>query len=113
MLWNAKSLASVSSRLPTRLPRPLQALAHQALVTEDGPRSSTRAGPRRSRRPRHPRAISSGHERMQRSIPVTPDDRCAGLRLPDLGWGGGRNCMAGKGSGPVMEAQVLDGICQR
>jgi hypothetical protein len=24
---------------------------------------------------------------MQRSITVTRDDRCAGLRLPDLGWG--------------------------
>ena len=35
---------------------------HQAVVTEDGPRPSTRAG-NRSRRLCHPRAISSGHER--------------------------------------------------
>jgi hypothetical protein len=29
-------------------------------------------------------AVTSG---MQRSVTVTWDDRCAGLRLPDLGWG--------------------------
>jgi hypothetical protein len=43
---------------------------HQAVVTEDGPRPLRELGtvtfrcePRRSRRPCHPRAISSGHER--------------------------------------------------
>ena len=56
--------------LPTQLPRPLRALAHQAVVTEDRPRPLRELGtvtfgcePRRSRRPCHPRAISSGHER--------------------------------------------------
>jgi len=51
-------------------PRALGALAHEVVVTEDGPplyaqlRTVTfRCEPRRSPRPCHLRAISSGHER--------------------------------------------------
>ena len=36
---------------------------------------------------------------MQRSITVTRDDRCPGPGSLTWGWGGGRNCMACKGSG--------------
>jgi hypothetical protein len=50
---------------------PPSRLAHEAVVTEDGPYPSGRAGEpsppgannHRSRRPCHPRAISSGHQR--------------------------------------------------
>jgi hypothetical protein len=46
-----------------------RALAHEAVVTEDGPRPLRELGTvtlrcePRSRRPCHPRAVSSGHER--------------------------------------------------
>jgi hypothetical protein len=53
-----------------RLPRALRALAHEAVVTVDEPRPlaelgavAARSEPSRSRRPCHPRAISSGHQR--------------------------------------------------
>jgi hypothetical protein len=59
-----------SSSPSTQLPRALRALAHEAVVTEDGPHPAVELGavaarcePRRSRRPCHPRAIRSGHER--------------------------------------------------
>jgi hypothetical protein len=49
---------------------PLRALAHEAVVTEDGPHPLAELGAiaatserRRSRAPCHPRAISSGHQR--------------------------------------------------
>jgi hypothetical protein len=56
---------------PEELPRVLWALAHETVVTEDGPHPlgelgavAARCEHHRSRRPCHPRAISSGHERM-------------------------------------------------
>src|SRR5688500_10489690 len=55
---------------------------------------------RRSRRPCHPRAISSGHERYV-AVNHGHFDRTGGLGALSLTWGGGggRNCMACKGSG--------------
>jgi hypothetical protein len=58
------------SNLPTRLPRALRALAHDAVVAEVGPYPLAVLGAvaatfeeRRSCRPCHPRATSSGHQR--------------------------------------------------
>ena len=53
------------------------------------------------------RAVCSG---QSRSLQTT-----VALGSGSLTWGGGggRNCMAGKGSGPVVEARVLDGTRQR
>jgi hypothetical protein len=55
---------------------------------------------RRSRRPCHPRAISSGHERYP-AVSHGQFEEAGGLGAPPLTWGGGggRNCMACKGSG--------------
>ena len=61
------------------------ALAHGAVVTEDGPHTPVQLGAvattcerRRSRRPCHPRDISSGQQRY-------PAD-CHGLSMMSLGW---------------------------
>ena len=122
MLWNAKEARLCEVRVSRPGCRdPLQTLAHQALVTEDGASpfyasweplpSDTSLVVLAGRAARVPQAaVTSG---MQRSITATPDDCCAGLRLPDRGGGGGRTCMAGTGSRPVVEAQVLDGTRQR
>ena len=101
--------AGQSSSLPTRLPRALRALAHEAVVTEDGPHPLAELGAvaarcehRRSRRPCHPRAISSGHERYPADSHGHFEEAVAlGTRLLTWGGGGGRNCMACKGSSRV------------
>jgi SAM-dependent methyltransferase len=65
--------------------------------------TAVRCEHRRPRRPCHSPAISSGHQRIQRTLTVTPRRPVAG-RAP-LTWGGGgsRNCMACKGSNRVGE----------
>jgi hypothetical protein len=55
---------------------------------------------RRSRRPCHPRAISSGHERYPADNHGHSEKTVGlGARALTCGGGGGRNCMACKGSG--------------
>jgi hypothetical protein len=63
----------------------LRALAHEAVVTEDGPHPLAELGTiaarckrRRSHGPCHPRATSSVTIGMQRSMAVTREGRCAG-----------------------------------
>jgi hypothetical protein len=62
---------------------------------------------RRSRRPCHPRAISSGNERYV-AVNHGHSDRTGGLGAPSLTWGEGegRNCMACKGSTSASRPRV-------
>jgi hypothetical protein len=78
--------------------------SHEAVVTEDGPRPLRELGTvtfrwerRRSRRPCHPRAISSGHQRYAADSHGHSKTTVA-LGASSLTWhvGGGRNCMACK-----------------
>ena|SRR5215218_2594382 len=103
MLWNAKEARLCGVRISRPgCRRALQALAHEGVVTEDGPRPLRELGtvtfrcePRRSRRPCHPPAISSSHERYaavnQGSLETT-----VALGSGSLTWGGGagKNGMA-------------------
>jgi hypothetical protein len=88
------------------LPRAFRALANEAMVTEDGPRPLAELGAvaarrerRRSRRPCHLRAISSGHQRYV-AVSHGSLETTVAPGSGSLTWGGGegRNCMACKGS---------------
>jgi hypothetical protein len=115
--WPGRS----SSRL-TRLSRALQALIHEAVVTEDGPHPRAELGSRRLQVPassfspavppachkqRAP-AVSSGQSRSIQG------GRWAGRRPATWGGGGARNCMACKGSGSRRsDSQAPSHRCRR
>ena len=103
-----------SESFSIRLPRAPWALAHEAVVTEDGPRPPGQLGAvaarcehRRSRRPCHPRAISSGHERYP-AVNHGHSEARAELGRASLTWGGGggRTCMACKRSPAWIDPAV-------
>jgi hypothetical protein len=69
-----RALRGIVTRPTVQLPRRLQRLADEAIVTEDGPRPAVRVEPtarlgirRRPRRPCHKRAIHSSPERSPSS----------------------------------------------
>jgi hypothetical protein len=81
--------------LPTRRWSPRTGLTQQQSWSH-----AARCERRRSHRPCHPRATSSGHERYA-AVNHGHSKQAVGLGSGALTWGrgGGRNCMACKGSG--------------
>jgi hypothetical protein len=105
--------AGASAANGARLPRRLRRLANEWMLTEDGPHPTVRVEPtarprtkRRSHRPCHPRATSSGHQRYLADS-RGHSGRAVALGDPLLTCAGetGRNCMACKRSSARLRCQ--------
>ena len=97
----------------------LRALAHEAVVTEDGPHPLAELGTiaarckrRRSHGPCHPRATSSGNHRYAAVNGGHPRGLLCWTLGTDLTAATARQCMACKRKADA-EAQVLKGTGQR
>jgi hypothetical protein len=97
--------ATWSWSLPPSCREPFRAPAHQEWLTGDGPHPAVETEPsprqgeqRRSRRPCHPRAICSGHQRYPADTTVTSRSLVPYDTPVTSGGGEVRNCMACKWS---------------